>query len=679
MQKQICIAILCLMTLTATAEQIAIEFIETMPCLPKPYEMRDWKQVTKDLDAFLFDFNKKGEHLPLIWLDPRKHDFNVPTFALPAYVGHYAKATNAWDTITCLGAVSSATLVGINKSNQNESNWVAMCQNYFSKSNGQNLYLNNVPGTTGGSFWYELFPNILFYRIYHHYPGIGEMDSHFTVVADRLYDACVKMGGCEQPYATPDFNHTAFNFLTMQPYDNGVWKEADSAAAIAWLEYMAYVKTGNKKYLTAAKWSMDYLQNSKTNPYYECLFPHGTFIAARMNAERGTSYDVKRMINWCFDGSNWRKWGISQGKWGQYDCAGLCSSMAGEGYAFLMNTFNLAGNLVPLVRYDDRFARAIGKWMLNAANNSRLFYSYALDQVHQTDYEWSKKYDPTSCIAYEGLQDVEKIFDRVSQEKTLQGKIESGTLKDTIFSDGKYEVLAAENKNGLTHIWTIPVRSTEKQVLVVKARATQGQIYQFSYRHNNKEWKPIFTLNSDNDTTLWSELAGGKGLIQLKIESEKSITGQVFIDDIYIRGQGEVAPFATGDPRDLGWGATNLGLYGSVFVGIFGGIINTTYVEGILQIDCLATDYFGDKAYPTYLYYNPYASAKEITINVGSERKDLYNTVTNEFIAKQIEGSAAFSLAADTAAVIVIVPSDGKLTSDGTKTLVNDIIIDYRK
>lgn len=102
-------------------------------------------------------------------------------------------------------------------------------------------------------------------------------------------------------------------------------------------------------------------------------------------------------------------------------------------------------------------------------------------------------------------------------------------------------------------------------------------------------------------------------------------------------------------------------------------------MEGILQIDCLATDYFGDKAYPTYLYYNPYASAKEITINVGSERKDLYNTVTNEVIAKQIEGSAAFSLAADTAAVIVIVPSDGKLTSDGTKTLVNDIIIDYRK
>jgi len=27
----------------------------------------------------------------------------------------------------------------------------------------------------------------------------------------------------------------------------------------------------------------------------------------------------------------------------------------------------------------------------------------------------------------------------------------------------------------------------------------------------------------------------------------------------------------------------------------------------ILQLDCLATDFFHDRAYPTYLYYNPYA------------------------------------------------------------------------
>jgi hypothetical protein len=46
----------------------------------------------------------------------------------------------------------------------------------------------------------------------------------------------------------------------------------------------------------------------------------------------------------------------------------------GDDYAFAMNTFEQIGALVPLVRYDSRFARAIGKWVLNAANASRLFY-----------------------------------------------------------------------------------------------------------------------------------------------------------------------------------------------------------------------------------------------------------------------------------------------------------------
>lgn len=675
-RNAIYILILCLVSLSF-AQQIAIEEIDKMPNFPQPYEMRDWKKVAQDLDKLMFDKNIKGKYLPLIWFDPRKHDYNEPTFALPAYVGHFAKASNAWDNITCLGAVSSAALVGIDKSNQNGTNWVAMCQNYFCKSNGQNIYLNNVAGQTGGSFWYELFPNILFYRIYYHYPNTGEMSAQFTTVADRWYEACVALGGSEHPYTIPNFNHTAFNFSTMQPFDNPVWKEADASAAIAWIEYMAYVKTSNKKYLTAAKWAMDFLQNSD-NPYYECLMPHGSFLAARMNAECGSSYDVKKMITWCLDGKNWRKWGISQGKWGNYDCAGLCSSMNGEGYGFPMNTFNLIGNFVPIVRYDDSFARAIGKLTLNAANASRLFYPNALDKEHQTDFEWSQKYDPTSCIAYEGLQDVEKIFDRAEQENTIAGKIESGSLKDTIFTDGKYEVLSSDSNNNLTHIWTINVRSMKTEVLVIKAHCTAGQNFKFFYQINGGQWISPFSLDSSDDKTLWNELPAGKGKLQLKIVSQNQTPGKVFIDDLYVRGTGELTPFATGDPRDLGWGATNLGLYGSAFVGIFGGIIKTTNVEGILQLDCRATDYFAPPSYPTYFYYNPYNSDKKVQIDLGSESKDLYDTVPNQFIAKNIKGTQSFKITADSAAVIVIAPANGKLTHDGNKTLINNIVIDYK-
>lgn len=38
-----------------------------------------------------------------------------------------------------------------------------------------------------------------------------------------------------------------------------------------------------------------------------------------------------------------------------------------------MNSIKMAWPLVPLVKYQPQYARAIGKWMLNNANACRLF------------------------------------------------------------------------------------------------------------------------------------------------------------------------------------------------------------------------------------------------------------------------------------------------------------------
>jgi hypothetical protein len=57
--------------------------------------------------------------------------------------------------------------------------------------------------------------------------------------------------------------------------------------------------------------------------------------------------------------------------------------------------------LVPMVRYDQRYANAIGKWMLNAANASRLFYPNEIPDEHQTIPE--EKEHTKGVIAYEGL------------------------------------------------------------------------------------------------------------------------------------------------------------------------------------------------------------------------------------------------------------------------------------
>jgi hypothetical protein len=212
-----------------------------------------------------------------------------------------------------------------------------------------------------------------------------------------------------------------------------------------------------------------------------------------------------------------------------------------------MNTFEQAGALVPLVRYDDRYARAIGKWVLNAANSARLFYTAYLPNQNQDSEEWAHQYDPNSYIGHEAI-------------------------RQTLYAN---------------------------------------------------------------------------------------------------------SPYATGDAISGGWGATNLALYGSSHVGIFGAIIDTTNVPMILKLDLLKTDYFHKSAYPSFLYYNPYQLEKSVIINVGNEPGDIYDAVSNTIIKSGITGETPITIPADGAVIAVIIPTGSTITFDLDKAFANGIVIDY--
>src|SRR5205823_2220639 len=95
------------------------------------------------------------------------------------------------------------------------------------------------------------------------------------------------------------------------------------------------------------------------------------------------------------------------------------------------------------------------------------------------------------------------------------------------------------------------------------------------------------------------------------------------------------------------------------------------------QLDLLATDFFHDRAYPSYLYYNPYDESRTVSVSVGEKPVDLYDAVRNEFVARKVTKDATFSLDPDTAAVIVLVPAGATLTYDGRRTLAGGVVIDY--
>jgi hypothetical protein len=209
----------------------------------------------------------------------------------------------------------------------------------------------------------------------------------------------------------------------------------------------------------------------------------------------------------------------------------------------------LAGNMLPLVRYDERFARAIGKWMLCTMNAARLFYPDELPPEQQTCPGW--KSDPPNVIAYEGL----------------------------------------------------------------RRRGPKGE-----------------------------------------------------------------SPYACGDAVRFKWANTDFGIYGSGYVGMFAAMINPPPPGDdpmMPQIDLLACDFFRDKAYPSYLYYNPYNEKRDVTVNVGDKPIDLYDAVRNDFVTRNVTGVTKVSIDPDSAVVLVCAPANGKQTAQGRKTLIDGVVIDY--
>jgi hypothetical protein len=392
--------------LTAQVGQIDVNRVQQMPNLPSPYLMRDWKAVAQGYDDFVFATGATGQYLPLMHLKPS--GINYPSLQpvfLDTYVGSASNGNQA-EAINIMPAIVGSTLVGIDKSNQNGVNWVIKAKDFFNKSNGQDVYLNSYSVFSGKDWWYDVMPNLYFYQLYSQYPSQTDFQEQMPTIADRWLAAVYAMGGSAAPWAVPNMNHRAWYLESMTPNDDGV-KEPEAAGAISWLLYHAYGQTGDRKYLYGAQLAMDFLSSQSANPSYELQLPYGTFIAAKMNAELGAHYDVQKMINWSFDKGSLRNWGTIVGTWNGSDVSGLIGEAndAGNDYAFIMNGFQQAAALVPMVKYDKRFARSVAKWTLNLANASRLFYSSYLPSTSQDNFSWSSVNDPHSVIAYEALKE----------------------------------------------------------------------------------------------------------------------------------------------------------------------------------------------------------------------------------------------------------------------------------
>ena len=544
-------------------EQIVIERIAAMPDQPSPYKMTDWYEKAHHFDQYVFNLDLKGQYLPFLWIDSAQRNLPQNTFGMFTVIGDVRQGPAGnkefHEALCSMGSLLGAGLVGIDKTNQNGYNYVQMTQAYFNSANGWNIMMNNtnpdvalLGGGYGRDWWYDVFPNVLYYGLCELFPDVPRADSLQRIIAEQFYKADSVLNG--------NYNYSFFDYSQMKGVTNHIPHQQDAAAGHAYVLLCAYEKFGDERYLKGAKSAMNAFVNQKESRFYEVLMPFGALVAARLNAEHGTDYPVKRILDWTFEGCKAADgrtgWGVIAERWGEYDVHGLQGSITdGGGFAFLMNSIDMAWPLVPMVKYDNRYAESIGKWMLNVSNAARLFYPYEIDDAHQ----WlpAKKEITKNVIAYEGLRKEDYVY----KKESLKG------ATPVALGDGP-------------------------------------------------QW---------------------------------------------VKGQPETSMFS---------------LYSSAQVGIFGAIVKKTNVEKILQINCTATDFYQDNAFPTYLYYNPYDSVKSVCFdNTDKTSSDLYDVLSHTYLGKNVTEETCFEIPAKSARLIVVMPAGSKMeVQDGKYTIGRNVV-----
>lgn len=537
--------------------QTSIARVDSMPNLPTEYNMLNWEEKAKAFDAYAFDWNRQDEIGPIIWLDDSRRNVDQTTFGLYTAIKDIRQGPNAnngefHESLNSMAAVLGAGLVGINKTNQDGYNYVKMLQNFFNKDNGWNIMMNNTNPQVGGlgggygrDWWYDVFPNALYYAVCDVFPNVDGAEEIQRSIAEQFVKADSVLNG--------NYDYSYFDYKNMKGYVSHIPLQQDAAGGHAYVLLSAYRKFGDPRYLAHAKSAIEALENQKESRFYEILLPLGVYTAAYLNATENTDYNVQKLLDWTFNGCenpNGRYgWGIIVGKWGNYEVNGLQGSILdGGGYAFFMNSVKPAWPFVSMVKYEPQYARAIGKWMLNNANACRLFYPMNIEDDHQWAPEL--KNITNNNISYEGLRRTD-----VYNKESLKGVV------------------------------------------------------------------PVALGDGPN----------------------------------WIKGNPTESMFS---------------VYSSAPVGIFGAIVKETNIEGILQLNCNATDFYAERPYPVYLYYNPHKEKKSVAYNSNSA-VDLFDIVSKEYVAKNIVNKGEFELKSDQASILVELPAGTKLSLDGTKIIAD--------
>lgn len=593
--------------------------INMLPNSPTNYLLRDWSAVSRQYINLVTNMNASGQYLPISkWeANINKLDYMVNLPWIPSFVG----IGKGGDALNMMPTVIAAKLSGIELG----TNWVNAMMHFQGCVTNRMTLSNNTYKESSTGFWYEVLPSLYFNQLaglydgalatnriaYRWEPGSNTMENVMYESSYRWYECCrdylrttnpVASNSLDKIYYTVNFNTvtgergfrtevvTNNGVVTTNYTHDGVW---ECAAGLAWIQYTAFMKFTNTDFIAGTEWALNFLATAPKNPMHNgTMMGYGTLVMARMNAELGYNWDTDQMFRWTFGegatngaagddddaGPARAGWGVLYSNYGPYEVSGLIGSEGARGganRAYAKQGYHLAAAFAPLVRYDSRYARPVGKWLLHLASSSRNYYqTYVADQYRDSPFFNA---DTNGVVPFESLR---------------------GYQSQAYF------------QQYLTFMTNSPTANTNVLPRIISAVT--------------------------NLPVMWASGRSG--------------------------------------PVDGGLG---LALYFGGDVGYLGAIVTNTTQDKIIQLDLLKTDFYRDAAYPTYLYYNPWTSAKTVQINVGTNLMDIYDTVIHNYVTNDVTGLQTISISADTARVLVLIPAGGSVTYSGRKRLVNDIVMDY--
>ncbi len=398
----ICLALIPLGVMSVAAPtqplnnaQRSIASVERMPRVPSPLAIRPWASLSKTYYRRVLNPNAKGDHFPMVKLDPQKPGFRIKTYAGQGY---------DTEAFSALLSVVGAKLVGLNPERLYGLDYVQRAKAWYDPQIGLYRHRIGERGPVVHADIYGYWPAIQGLMLAAQYPH----DAEFQHQAQTTFAAFNKIArglGCPDH---PNYNVLGWNFEKNSPEGRPEpMNRLGHAPNVAWVLMVGAAQTGDPEMLANARATMRWYTEHPGR--YEITHVMGPLTAARLNAQNGADpIDMECVLSaWFGDGPIERcPWGITSGTHlDGITCDGLDGARWDNNgfYAFSMGTLQGPAWLVPVARYDQRYALAIARYALNAANSARLLQGEGLDSAHQDHATWKTLWDKDNILFYEGL------------------------------------------------------------------------------------------------------------------------------------------------------------------------------------------------------------------------------------------------------------------------------------